>query len=92
MTEARRVKSGKWRIYSGPASDVVRDPQNGAVAYFTSLEEARRWWQRLQPDDPPLKEANKCAWCGAYFGREMNYTTYAGRYYHPQHIPQERNS
>ena len=92
MTEARRIKSGKWRIYSGPESDVARDPQNGAVAYFTSLDEARRWWQRLRPDDAPLKEAIKCAWCGAYFGRKMSYTSYAGRYYHPQHIPQARNS
>ena len=88
MIEARRLKSGKWRIYSGPESDVTRDPKTGLVAAFNSLEEARGWWQRLHPDDPPLKEAIKCAWCGAYFGEGMSYTSYAGRYYHPQHIPQ----
>src|SRR5205823_14503009 len=77
MIEARRLKSGKWRIYSGPESDVTRDPKTGLVAAFNSLEEARGWWQRLHPDDPPLHEAIKCSWCGAYFGQGMSYTSYA---------------
>ena len=88
MAEARQLRGGKWRIYAGPELEVTRDPQTGAIAIFGSLEAARRWWGRLQPGEPPLQEAIKCARCGAYFGPMSRYASYRGSYYHPQHTPQ----
>jgi hypothetical protein len=88
MAEARRLKTGKWRIYSGPELEVTRDPQTGAIVYFDSLETARGWWDHHHPGDRPLREANKCARCGAYFGPLASYTVYGETYYHPQHTPQ----
>jgi hypothetical protein len=88
MAEARRLRGGKWRIYGGPELDVTRDPETGAIAIFESLEAAQHWWARLHPDEPPLKEAIKCARCGAYFGVLAGYVTYGAGNYHPQHTPQ----
>lgn len=87
MAEARRLRGGKWRIYSGPQLDVTRDPDTGLIAFFDSLDAARRWWGRLHPGEPPLQEAIKCARCGAYFGPTSNYASYRGRHYHSQHAP-----
>jgi hypothetical protein len=89
MAEARRLKGGKWRIYVEPNLDPARDPWTGTIAIFESLEAARSWWGTLHPGKS-LCEANKCAWCGAYFGRLAGYTSYGGRYYHPQHTPPGR--
>jgi hypothetical protein len=88
MAEARRLLRGRWRIYDGPELEVARDPQTGAIAFFESLNAARRWWAKLHPDEPPLEEAIKCARCGAYFGALAGHEEYGGSYYHPQHIPE----
>ena len=87
MVEARQLRGGKWRIYRGPELDVARDPHTGGIAHFDSMEAARRWWARLHPDEPPLKEAIKCARCGAYFGAMAAYVSRGASYYHPQHAP-----
>ena len=88
MAEARRLKSGRWRLYKTPDLFPVRDPSTGNIATFASLEEARRWWLKIDPLGPTVVEAIKCAGCGAYFGRTTDWTTYGGRYYHPSHTPQ----
>jgi hypothetical protein len=91
MAEARQLRTGKWRIYSGPELDVARHPQTRAIAFFDSLPAARHWWNRLHPDEPPLEEAIKCARCGAHFGALASPVAYGGDYYQPQHIPQAAN-
>ncbi len=88
MAEARRLKSGRWRLYMTPNLFPLRDPATGNIATFGSLEEARRWWLKIDPQGPVVKEAIKCASCGAYFGRASTWTQYAGRYFHPSHAPQ----
>lgn len=87
MAEARRLSAGRWRIYLPSERRLVRHRRNGAIATFDSLAEARRWWQRLHPDDPPLHEGAKCGWCGTYFGPAAKRVTYGGRSYHGIHIP-----
>jgi hypothetical protein len=91
LPEARKLKAGRWRLYKTPGLYPLRDPGTGAIATFDSLEEARHWWRRLHPVEPPPTEALKCARCGAYFGPTSSQTLYAGRYYHPQHTPQAVN-
>jgi hypothetical protein len=88
MAEARRLKTGRWRLYKTPELYPLRDPATGNIATFGSLGEARRWWLGLDPKAPSLQEALKCANCGAYFGRNTTSTSYGGRYYHPSHTPQ----
>src|SRR2546421_10383096 len=88
MAQARQLKAGRWRIYDGPEHTPVRDPENGSIPTFRSLEEARRWWGHLHPGAGPLVEANKCARCGAYFGPSTPWILYAGRPYHSSHSPQ----
>jgi len=88
MAEARQLRAGRWRIYTEPELNLVRDPDTGAIVTFASLEEARRWWWRRHPDDPPLQEAARCGRCGGYFGTTTGPTMYAGHYYHPTHTPQ----
>jgi hypothetical protein len=90
MVEARRLKTGRWRIYKGPDRRITRDPQSGAIATFQSLSEARRWWAGLNPDGPALKEAPTCARCGGYFGSQAELVLVAGRSYHPGHAPRRR--
>lgn len=87
MAEARRLKAGRWRIYLGSDRSLVRHPKSRAIVTFDSLAEARRWWQTLHPEDPPLEEELKCDWCGAYFGPSMKPVMYAGRSYHGVHTP-----
>jgi hypothetical protein len=87
MAEARRLKSGRWRIYSGAERKPVRGPESGAIATFGSLAEARLWWQGIHPEHPPLKEEPRCSWCGAYFGPGMHPVNDAGRWYHSVHTP-----
>jgi|SRR5437588_9378811 len=91
MAEARQLRRGRWRIYHGPALDVARDPQTGAIAFFDSLDAAQRWWARQRPDEPPLQEAIKCARCGAYFGTLAGSEKHGERYYHLQHVPEAAN-
>jgi hypothetical protein len=88
MAKARRLKAGRWRIYDESGLTILRDPQTGSISTFESLDAARHWWWRLHPDDPPLREAARCARCGAYFGPASPGTLYAGRDYHPAHVPQ----
>jgi hypothetical protein len=88
MAEARQLKAGRWRIYTGPELGTIRDPVTGSIVTFDSLEAARRWWRRLHPGDQPLEEAVKCARCGAYFGVTTPAMQYAGRHYHASHTPQ----
>jgi hypothetical protein len=88
MAEARQLKAGRWRIYVGPGLNLVRDPSTGSIATFDSLSAARRWWAQLHPGEAPLKEATKCARCGAYFGPAAGSTIYAGRHYHSAHRPE----
>jgi len=88
MPEARRLKSGKWRLYQTPDLYPIRDPANGTILAFQSLTEARQWWSDRHPQGPGLEEAIKCARCGAYFGPGSGWTTYGGQYYHPSHTPQ----
>jgi hypothetical protein len=85
MAEAKKLKSGRWRIYREKA--IVRDPQTGTIATFSSLTDARRWWTNVNPAEPSLQEAHKCARCGAYFGPSTPWTVHAGRPYHVEHIP-----
>jgi len=88
MGEARQLKTGRWRIYTGSDLEIVRDPETGAIVTFESLAAARRWWSRVHPGEIPLPEAKKCAHCGAYFGRGSEWTVHDGRYYHPAHAPE----
>jgi len=87
MAEARQLKAGRWRIYVGPGLKLMRDPSTGSIATFDSLAAARQWWARLRPGEAPLREAKRCARCGGYFGPAAGGTLYAGRYYHPAHLP-----
>ena len=87
MGEARRLKTGRWRIYRGAEPVLIRDGETRAIVTFESLAEARRWWSRQHPAEPPLSESKKCAHCGAYFGRVNGWTLYDGQYYHPSHTP-----
>jgi hypothetical protein len=87
VAEARQLKAGRWRIYEGADQTIVRDPKTGAIVSFDSLDTARGWWQHRHPNDPPLREAIKCAQCGGYFGPSSVATRYAGRYYHAMHRP-----
>ena len=91
MAEARKLKSGRWRIYAGAELNLVREPRTTKIVTFDSLAEARRWWAESNPGDHPLREARRCARCGAYFGRNAPGTLYAGRYYHPAHLPPQPN-
>ena len=88
MAEARRLKTGKWRLYMTPGLQPVRDPQTGTIPNFESLEAARRWWRTLNPGEAPPPEAIKCARCGTYLGRSSPWTLYAGSFYHEAHSPQ----
>ena len=89
MAEARQLKAGRWRIYLGPSLNLVRDPSTGSIATFDTLAAARQWWAQFGPGDAPLREAKRCARCRAYFGPAAGWTLYAGRYYHPAHLPGE---
>ena len=90
MAEARRLKSGRWRIYRGAEQTPVRDPAKGTIPSFNTLTDARRWWIELNPADPSLQEAHKCARCGAYFGANAPWTVVEGRPYHLAHAPNSR--
>src|SRR5438105_1929000 len=87
MAEARQLKAGRWRIYLGPNQNLVRDPSTGQIATFNSLGAARQWWARLHPNSAPLREANKCARCGGYFGTAAESVASGGQYYHYGHRP-----
>jgi len=86
VAQVKRLKTGRWRIYRGPAESLVRDPATGTIATFESLADARRWWSGLKTSEP-LQEAHKCARCGAYFGASTPWTVHAGRPYHLAHAP-----
>ena len=88
VAEGRKLKSGRWRIYTGASLDLIRDPVTAAIATFDSLAAARLWFSQFHPGDDPLREAKRCARCGAYFGPSTAGTLYAGRYYHPAHTPE----
>jgi hypothetical protein len=88
MAEARQLKAGRWRIYLGTGLNLVRDPSTGSIATFHTLAAARQWWARVYPDEAPLREAKKCARCGGYFGPAAGSTAFAGRFYHPAHLPE----
>jgi hypothetical protein len=90
VAEAKRLKTGRWRIYRGEEQHLVRDPQTGSIATFRSFNDARRWWAKVNPSDPSLQEAHKCARCGAYFGANTPWTVYAGKPYHLAHVPGRR--
>lgn len=85
FAEARQLKGGRWRIYVGPDLQPARDPATNSIATFESLDAARHWWRRVNPGEPPLQEAIKCAKCGGYFGPMSDWTRQEGRYYHPTH-------
>ena len=87
MAEARQLKAGRWRIYLGPNQNLVRDPSTGSIVTFTSLSAARAWWARIHPNSAPLREANKCARCGGYFGDGAEPVLMGGHYYHFGHRP-----
>jgi hypothetical protein len=87
MAEARRLKSGKWRIYLDDDHALVRDPASGSIVTFVSLTDARHWWSEVNPTAPSLQEAHKCARCGAYFSANTPWTVYGGRPYHLAHAP-----
>jgi hypothetical protein len=88
LAQARRLKTGKWRIYeTAPELHATRDPAGGAIPSFESLEKARLWWAQLHPDDLPLDEAAKCARCGGYFGRMAAARTHQDKLYHEAHLP-----
>ncbi|HEY9286456.1 MAG TPA: hypothetical protein VIT43_00370 [Candidatus Dormibacteraeota bacterium] len=89
MAEAKRLRSGKWRIYRGSEHALVRHPANGSIPTFPSLGEARRWWAEIHPAEPCLQEAHKCARCGAYFGADTPWTVHRGRPYHLAHVPKD---
>src|SRR5579864_1764181 len=86
MAEARRLNSGLWRIYLS-SRRLARRPRNGTIATFYSLTEARRWWRRLHPQEPPLQETTRCAGCGSYIEPDIKSVTHAGRSYHRGHKP-----
>jgi hypothetical protein len=85
MAEARRLDSGLWRIYLKGENRRARHKRSGTIATFYSLAEARRWWQKMHPEEPPLQEAARCAGCGAYISPGERVVTYAGRIYHGTH-------
>jgi hypothetical protein len=85
--EARRLKAGRWRLYKSPGYLPVRGPKTGNIVSFDSFEAARYWWMAGHPEEATIKEAVKCARCGAYFGPSLSRTSYAGRLYHPSHVP-----
>ena len=87
MAEAKRLKTGRWRIYRDPDKRLVRDPKTGTIVTFQSLTDARRWWSQINPAEPSLQEAHKCARCGAYFGINAPWTVRDGRPYHVEHAP-----
>ncbi|HEY9287745.1 MAG TPA: hypothetical protein VIT43_06960 [Candidatus Dormibacteraeota bacterium] len=87
MTEARQLKTGRWRLYKTPNVYPVRDPQTGEIVTFGSLAEARRWWRQHYPGEGAPYEAIKCAKCGAYFGRGTTPVLSGGLYYHATHSP-----
>jgi hypothetical protein len=87
VAEARKLKSGRWRIYAGAELEVVREPVTGALVTFETLTQASRWWAEINPREAPLREARRCARCGAYFGPRAPWTVYSDRYYHPAHLP-----
>jgi hypothetical protein len=89
MAEAKRLKSGRWRIYRD-TDRIVRDPATGAIANFRSFSEASRWWALVNPQQPSLQEAHKCARCGAYFGPSSPWAMYQGRPYHLAHLPKRQ--
>jgi hypothetical protein len=88
MAEARRLKSGRWRLYKTPNLDPIRDPASGEIPSFQTLAEARRWWLRQHPREAPPHEGVKCARCGAYFAKSSSRTLYGGLYYHLAHVPE----
>ena len=90
MAEARKLKSGKWRIYLGDEQALVRDPSSGSIVTFSSLNDAKDWWSEMNPAAPSLQEAHKCARCGAYFSANTPWTVRRGRPYHLGHVPKER--
>src|SRR5437588_650283 len=57
MPEARRLKSGKWRLYQTPDLYPIRDPANGTILAFQSLAEARQWWSDRPPQGRGLGES-----------------------------------
>ncbi len=87
MAEAKRLKTGRWRIYRDPKRGLVRDPDTGTIATFSTLGDAKRWWSKVNPTEPSLQEAHKCARCGAYFGADTPWRIYNGKPYHVAHVP-----
>ena len=87
MAEARRLNAGLWRIYLKAVGSMARRPRGNTIATFYSLAEARRWWQKMHPKEPPLQEAPRCGWCGAYFDGRTKPVTNGGRSYHGIHTP-----
>jgi hypothetical protein len=83
--EARRLKSGRWRIYL--SGQVARDA-TGAITSFGSLDQARRWWGEQHPDDPPVDEAPRCARCQGYFGATAPAIRLGDLWYHARHVPE----
>jgi hypothetical protein len=90
MAEARRLKNGRWRLYKTPGLSPIKDPETGATLSFESFPEARRWWRRRYPDQPPPDEGIKCAKCGGYLGPKSSLTLVGGLYYHVSHSPEFR--
>jgi len=91
MTEARRLKAGRWRIYDSlPRPKAMRDPVTGAIVTFDTLEEARAWLARVQPRNGSLSEASRCAKCGGYSGPEASFVFVEGKFYHVGHAPRSR--
>src|SRR5207302_1778469 len=92
MAEARQLRRGRWRIYHGPALDVARDPQTGAIAFFDSLDAAQRWWARQRPDlEAPLVDPihHLRADAGRRQPSPTGYRT-AGRFRHEQFLERDR--
>lgn len=85
MAEARRLSAGLWRVYLRSERRLARHPRSGAIATFYSLDEARRWWQKMHPEEPPLQEAPRCSGCGAYIDPSDRWVTSGGRAYHGIH-------
>jgi hypothetical protein len=83
---ARRLKSGRWRIYL--SGEVARDRSTRAITTFGSLEQARRWWGEQHPEDPPLDEAPRCARCQGYFGPTAPAIRLGDLLYHARHVPE----
>lgn len=88
MAEARRLKSGRWRLYKTPGLYPVHDPLTGLSPTFATLSDARRWWSKQPSGDAAVEESVKCAKCGAYFARTANRTLVGGLYYHLSHTPE----